>query len=153
MPIALKVPKQTNRKTRPIRPWVAGLGLIVAMVPSCITTTEHTSPTALPQAVASMPESAWSIAPVGMPADAIGWLVRFQEDGEAGRSFYSVRNLHHQELGLVDTHGRAWRFEPFEREPNWLGSGSVPEGVSRILSPGSPVVLTEMSLSGIESSL
>ncbi|MFT6364299.1 MAG: hypothetical protein ACJAZ8_002724, partial [Planctomycetota bacterium] len=83
-----------------------------------------------------MPESAWSIAPAESPSDgAIGWLVRFQEDGEGGRSFYSVRNLHHQELGLVDTHGRAWRFEPFDREPNWLGSGSVPDGVSRILSP------------------
>ena len=101
-----------------------------------------------------MPESAWSIAPAeGPTTGAIGWLVRFQEEGEKGRSFYSVRNLHHQELGLVDTHGRAWRFEPFEKEPNWLGSGSVREGVSRIMSPGSPVVLTEMSLTEIETTL
>ena len=108
----------------------------------------------LPQAIASMPESAWIVAPAESPsADAIGWLVRFHEDGENGRSFYSVRNQHHQELGLVDTHGRAWRFEPFEKEPNWLGSGSVSDGVSRILSPGSPVILTEKSLTEIETPL
>lgn len=51
---------------------------------------------------------------------------------ESGGSMVMVQNLWGQDLGLVDSLGRAWRYRPHQ-EPLWLGSGTVREGVEWIL--------------------
>jgi hypothetical protein len=154
MPTPRKVPNQLWACSRAIRAQLAGLTLCLIALPSCILVSQRSSPTDGPKAVSTLPKAAWSVIPTDFDStDSIGWVIRFQEAGESARSFYSVRNLHHQELGLVDTLGRAWKYQPFQKEANWLGSGSVPEGVSSILCPGSPVTLVENSVSAIETRL
>lgn len=72
----------------------------------------------------------------------LGALVRFEEQGNSERAFYSVRNREGQEIGIVDVHGRVWRYRAHESEPEWLGTGTVFEGALKILggsSAGTPV--------------
>lgn len=82
-----------------------------------------------------------------------GFVVRFEEPGAEGRAWYSVRNRYAQELGIVDVDGRAWRYRPHQREPEWLGSGTVLAGASRILEAGSQASLVEISIADIERAL
>jgi hypothetical protein len=44
-----------------------------------------------------------------------------------------VRNVWHQDLGMIDAFGRAYRYVVHHEEPVWVGSGSVRQGVERIL--------------------
>lgn len=67
---------------------------------------------------------------------AVGFLVRFEDEGAPEHTFFSVRNERHQELGLIDRLGRAFRYHPHQREPEWLGTGTVLEGARRILGAG-----------------
>lgn len=72
---------------------------------------------------------AWELVQDGR---VVGVVVEFEENaGE--RHFFSVRNPDQQELGMVDEHGRAWRFVPHSDEPEWLGTGTVLEGARRVL--------------------
>jgi hypothetical protein len=80
-----------------------------------------------------------------------GSLVRYEEPGGRRRTWYSVRNAHQQELGVVDVHGRAWRYKPHQREPVWLGSGTVDEGVRRILGLGPNSALREVALGSLDA--
>ena len=59
-------------------------------------------------------------------------------DGQADlwvctQGHYMVRNVWHQDLGLIDAYGRAYRYVPHSSDPAWVGSGSVRQGVERIL--------------------
>jgi len=66
----------------------------------------------------------------------------FEERGNVERAFYSVRNREGQEIGIVDLHGRAWRYHAHVSESEWLGTGTVFEGALKILggsSAGTPV--------------
>jgi hypothetical protein len=78
-----------------------------------------------------VPARSWEI--VDERGEAIGLLVRFDVSGSPEDSLYMVRNVWHQDLGLVDAHGRAFRYLPHHREPAWIGCGTVLEGVERIL--------------------
>lgn len=62
-----------------------------------------------------------------------GSVLRYEED-DGPRVWFSVRNAWSQELGIVDADGRAWRYRAHEREPDWLGTGTVVDGARRILS-------------------
>jgi hypothetical protein len=77
------------------------------------------------------PGRTWEI--VDERGEAIGLLVRFDVSGSPDDSLYMVRNVWHQDLGLVDAHGRAFRYLPHHKEPAWIGCGTVLEGVGRIL--------------------
>ena len=80
---------------------------------------------------------------VGLPARAyevvhgeqelVGLVVRF-EGARPEESCFIVRNIWHQDLGLIDDLGRAYRYLPHHREPAWVGSGTVRTGVERILA-------------------
>jgi hypothetical protein len=78
-----------------------------------------------------------------------GSVVRFQDPDRADRAWYSVRNEHRQEIGIVDVDGRVWRYRPHEREPEWLGSGTVLAGASRILAVGAGATLVEVDVEEI----
>lgn len=73
----------------------------------------------------------------------LGYVVSFSESRDGGRTFFSVRNPSHQELGLIDGHGRIYRYHAHEREPEWLGTGTVSEGARRILDGGERTRLVE----------
>ncbi|QDU65764.1 hypothetical protein [Engelhardtia mirabilis] len=83
----------------------------------------------LPEVLVSTPRAAWRV--VDEDSD-VGFVLRFEATGD-GRAFHSVRNVWNQELGLIDSEGRAWRYRPHSTEPDWLGTGPVNEGASRIL--------------------
>lgn len=94
------------------------------------------------QPASSNPVRAWEIASDG---SVIGVVVLFEEF-RGSRSFYSVRNKDQQELGLVDEHGRAWRYHAHETEPAWLVTGTVFDGVRAILGVGPEAAVYEVPL-------
>ncbi|MEX1024819.1 MAG: hypothetical protein WD226_07035 [Planctomycetota bacterium] len=73
------------------------------------------------------PSAGWNVLDDG---ELAGSAVLFsgRDDGT-----YVVRNAWGQDLGLVDGLGRAWRFAPHQTEAEWVGSGSVQDGVAEIL--------------------
>jgi hypothetical protein len=89
----------------------------------------------------------WRIVENG---NVVGILVEFEErDGPRG--FFSVRNPEHQELGLIDEHGRWWRYRPHAEEPEWLGTGTIVEGARKILNLSPTAELLEVGLEGISA--
>ncbi len=77
------------------------------------------------------PSRTWEI--LDGEGEVIGLLVFFEVRGSPADSIYMVRNVWHQDLGLIDAHGRAFRYLLHHREPAWIGCGTVLEGVGRIL--------------------
>jgi len=90
---------------------------------------------------------AWEVVLSGR---VVGSVVEFAE-GAQGRNFFSVRNARQQELGMVDLHGRAWRFRPHAEEPEWLGTGTVLAGTRGILELDTSPELVEVALDLLES--
>lgn len=78
--------------------------------------------------------------------ECIGRVVLFQERGGIQDSVYVVRNPWHQDLGLIDGLGRAYRYLPHHKEPAWVGSGTIALGVERILDREQPCLLVETEL-------
>jgi hypothetical protein len=93
------------------------------------------------------PDRAWRVA--GPDRDH-GFVVQFREQGSSERTYFSVRNLHLQDLGIVDEHGRAYRYRPHQRDPEWVGSGTVLEGARRILDAPSACSLEEVALGALD---
>lgn len=120
------------------------VALLVVGASACRTTKTSTPP-GLADAVVlrSHAVRAWDVID---GAQRAGSIVRFEEPGAEGRAWYSVRNVYAQELGIVDVEGRAWRYRPHQREPEWLGSGTVLAGAVRILSAGPASALVEVPL-------
>ncbi|MFT7669608.1 MAG: hypothetical protein ACI8X5_002313 [Planctomycetota bacterium] len=90
----------------------------------------------------SDPKQAWVVVYLG---EVHGVLVKFEEQGGA-RHFFSVRNTLQQELGMVDSQGRAWRYVVHEDEPEWVGSGTVEQGAGLILGLDRAAELFEVSV-------
>jgi len=78
-----------------------------------------------------------------------GYVVVFEAAAAPQDTVYVVRNTHHQDLGIIDSLGRAFRYRPHENEPAWLGSGSVAHGLQRILDSDSMPEMHEIPLSEI----
>jgi len=74
----------------------------------------------------------------------LGSVVRYEDPTDRARAFYAVRNTAQQDLGVVDLEGRAWRYQPHEHDPAWLGTGTVQQGVARILGIEGTCTLTEV---------
>lgn len=83
----------------------------------------------------------WELQRAG---DPLGLVVLFHEEGRASNSLYLVRNLWHQDLGLVDGLGRAFRYLPHLEAPVWIGSGTVLAGAQRILEVDGACELVEL---------
>jgi hypothetical protein len=126
---------------------LAVLVISAACAASC-TTTRTSTPPGLAEAVVlrSQPVRAWDVVAV---AGRAGSIVRFEEPGTSGRAWFSVRNVHAQELGIVDVEGRAWRYRPHQPDPEWLGSGTVLSGASLILDAGPTAQLVEIAVDEI----
>lgn len=101
------------------------------LVAACRTTSTY-SPPNMGAAVVMRAEAvfAWELR----EADhVVGYVVRFETGDTVPKTYYSVRNDERQELGLVDSDGRAWRYRAHQREPEWLGTGTVTKGARLIL--------------------
>jgi len=124
------------------------IAVLFVVCASACRTTKTSSPPGLAEAVVlrSSATRAWDVID---GAQRAGSIVRFEEPGTNGRAWFSVRNVHAQELGIVDVEGRAWRYRPHQREPEWLGTGTVLAGAGRILSADPTAVLVEISLEEI----
>jgi hypothetical protein len=83
--------------------------------------------------VHAQPTGTWRVVEDG---ELLGYVVRFEDPADALRSFFSIRNALHQELGVVDRHGRCFRYEPHVRGARWVSTGTVLEGARGILGAG-----------------
>ena len=97
----------------------------------------------------TVPETAWCVR--GADGALAGYLVQFGAAGGSAPCYFSVRNALHQELGTLDSSGRAWRFAPHAREAQFLGSGDARSGAARILGSSGPVELVPASLDEIQA--
>jgi hypothetical protein len=121
---------------------------------ACLAVEERHSSPPPPPAVASFPGDAWTI--LGGSDAELGFVVRFEEVAptlDQARTFFSVRNIHGQELGLVDDLGRAWRYRPHALEPDWVGTDGLAEGVARILGSPAQILLQPAELQAIKNRL
>ena len=112
---------------RLLSPLLLAVGILF---PACKTTEVHRPFAQAREAavVRTAPQSAgWNVLRNG---ELAGSAVLFsgEDDGT-----YVVRDAWGQDLGLIDSLGRAWRFAPHETEAEWVGTGSVQEGVAQIL--------------------
>ncbi|MEM9800766.1 MAG: hypothetical protein AAGA20_10615 [Planctomycetota bacterium] len=115
---------------------------------ACMTSTTSMEPPGLDRAVLTPVPAvrAWVV----LDDDAvIGSVVRYAENGSDGRFLYVVRNLWDQDLGVVDELGRAWRRVP-HREDKWIGTGTVADGVRRILDVGDSASMSERPIEDVE---
>ena len=78
----------------------------------------------------TLPVRGWEVRDDGRLA---GSVLMYAEPEHERTGYYSVRNAQGQVLGMVDFEGRAWRYRLHEEELEWLGTGTVVEGVRRIL--------------------
>lgn len=93
--------------------------------------------------VRAQPVAAWTVVDQGV---TVGWLVRFDTPEAVDRSYYSVRNEHRQEIGLVDLDGRAWRYRAHVREAEWVGTGTLKHGVRAVLETSDALRLVPATL-------
>lgn len=93
--------------------------------------------------VHAMPQEAWQVVDGGR---VLGFVVRYETTGADNKAYFSVRNEHQQELGVVDADGRAWRYRAHQRESEWLGSGTVENGARSILAGSAGTQLVPVAL-------
>ena len=140
----------SQRRHRPAASLLAPLALAAA---GCTTTVIERPPVPVAIMRVSNPEEVFEV--VRGEGERVGLVVRFEGD-EPGRAHYMVRNIWHQDLGLIDHLGRAYRYVPHRPEPLWVGTGTVEEGVEEILgvddcllfelpfqAPGGPAPIVE----------
>ena len=133
-------------------PGRAALGLLLLCVPACVTHTSSTWTRGGPVPITrTAPTRSWSLVDGGA---TLGFVVLFAKEGHEAdpqKTYFSVRNALHQELGTVDALGRAWRFVPHQREAAWIGTGTLVEGARLILGGGDGAELVELSLAELRS--
>ncbi len=94
----------------------------------------------------ALPTRGWEVRDDGRLA---GSVLLYAEPARASMGYYSVRNAQGQVLGMVDFDGRAWRYRLHEEELEWLGTGTVLEGVRRILGTSALAELEPVELGSL----
>lgn len=132
-----------------MRTQLAILGFAVFSGLGCRTSV-HSAPASTGSAAPtlSQPRRAWEVVDLDR---VVGVVVEFDALGTDPRRFFSVRNTWHQELGLVDAVGRAWRYQPHARDAEWVGTGTIVEGAARILGTRPEAELIEVRLETLAS--
>jgi hypothetical protein len=128
-----------------VRAHALALALLLTALGCRTETTE--SPAAPEPAVIThgAPTRAWRVVE---GERTLGWVVRFDDPAAPRRSFFSVRDPDQHDLGLIDLHGRFWRYRAHAEEPDWLGTGTVREGAIRILGASDDARLEEAAAPG-----
>jgi len=104
-------------------------------------TFETPANTPVPNVHVGKRERTWEVRCHGAP---LGFVVLFQEYGRARDSLYVVRNPWHQDLGMIDGLGRAFRYVPHREEPVWVGSGTIAAGAREIIGAETECELVEL---------
>ena len=95
-------------------------------------------------------QRAWDVTCAGEPA---GSVVYFATEAAPEQAVWVVRNAWGQDLGWIDSLGRAYRLLPHHKDPAWVGTGTVQQGVERILGTAGECTLVERALAGTEEPL
>jgi hypothetical protein len=104
--------------------------LLFALLAAC-ETTERRAPVVsdAPSIRTATPARSWEVRERD---EARGYVVLYSGKRDVDK-VYVVRNSYHQDVGLIDARGRAYRYLPHHSEPAWVGSGTIAQGVARIL--------------------
>jgi hypothetical protein len=121
---------------------------LACLLPAACTTESHSQIAGPKIAIVTrtLPSKGWEVRDDGRLA---GSVLLYEEPGNASAGYYSVRNAQGQVLGMVGLDGRAWRYRLHEPEPEWLGTGTVLEGVRRILGTSALSALDEAELASL----
>jgi hypothetical protein len=124
------------------------LVLLACLAPAaCMTESQSQSPGRKTAIVTrTLPVRGWEVRDDGRLA---GSVLLYTEPGHEHTGYYSVRNSQGQVLGMVDFEGRAWRYRLHEEELEWLGTGTVVEGVRRILGTSALALLESAELGSL----
>ncbi len=127
----------------PLLPW------LILSVASCVTSTTTVGAVETRGAVLSVApaQRAWLVEDED---SFLGSVVRFAGQGDSEEFFFMVRNPWDQDIGMIDHLGRTWKRVPHE-EDAWLGTGTVLEGVQRILGAGERARMVELEVSQLEA--
>lgn len=140
--------KRSDLLTAMLRCRFVLLVLPVLLWSACRTTISSTIPGETnPVITHTLPVRAWELWEDGQ---RLGVVVRYEDPSHPETAFFSVRNISQQELGMIDTQGRAWRHRPHQREPDWLGTGTVLSGARRILASSERAELIEVELGKLQ---
>jgi hypothetical protein len=127
-----------------MRPFV----LIACLLPAACTTESQSQSAGPKMAIVTrtLPSRGWEVRDDGRLA---GSVLLYTDPARASTGYYSVRNAQGQVLGMVDFDGRAWRYRLHEEQPEWIGTGTVLEGVRRILGTSALSALEEAELASL----
>ncbi len=126
-----------------MKPVLLALTSILALTACRTTLTERLAPPAPAVVRHASPQRAWSVVDGDK---TVGEVVLFQTPNEPEAAVYVVRNPWQQDLGMIDSLGRAWRYVPHRRNAEWVSTGTVAEGAARILDAETPCRLEETAL-------
>ncbi|MEZ5973990.1 MAG: hypothetical protein R3F17_12975 [Planctomycetota bacterium] len=116
--------------------------LVVVATPGCISETKQFENFGEAKAHQSWPTEAWRVVEAG---HVRGYAVRFDDPIDPQLGLISVRNALNQDMGWIDSQGRAWRFV-LHGEAEWLGTGSVLHGTSAILGLAQDALLESIGI-------
>lgn len=109
---------------------------------ACRTSTTRSEESAPGLTIArAMPVRAWAVRSGGR---TLGSLVRYEDPVDPSRALFVARDHEQHDLGLVDVHGRAWRYVLHGREPKLLGTGTVAHATGLIFAV--EIELVELSI-------
>lgn len=94
------------------------------------------------------PVRAWDVRSNGR---TLGSLIRYEDPSDSERAMFIARDREQHDLGLVDVHGRAWRYVLKSREPEWLGTGTVTHATALIFAVAGEVELVEVPLASFRA--
>lgn len=134
------------QRSRGTAPRVLFAALAAAAALAACRTTQSTRPAAPDPPIVYRAEAtrAWDVLSAG--GEVTGSVVHFASEAAPEQAVWVVRNPYGQDLGWVDSLGRAYRLLPHHREPAWVGTGTVAQGVERILRSEGPCTLSERAL-------
>lgn len=106
--------------------------LLLSLTPLACKTTSQSTPPGADDAEVTVGElvASWRVL---QGEHTCGWLRRYCCTGGAPGAVFVVQNEFMQDIGYVDSHGRAWRRRPHQQEKQWLTTDTVLEGTRRIL--------------------
>ena len=107
------------------------IALLALLGAGCVQTTVRPATEQTPQLIlTARPARAWQVVEAGTQ---IGRVVFYASNQDPAESLFSVQNVFQQELGLIDSLGKAWRYRPHQLEAEWVTTGTLLEGARAIL--------------------
>ena len=131
--------------------WIPCCVCVLSLAACVVTRERQPAPIPVGSPVVGRAEAAWRVL---AGDEVVGFAMRYHPmdserlaPQEAGHGpWYAVQNRWNQELGMIDELGRAWRYRPHRNGPQWLGSGTIEEGVQKVLELNGALVLEEIPL-------